>query len=135
VRTYTATIPAIRLNLPDKRGRRKRHDLIGCYVKCTRAQIRANVPRWARYCLWRDHVRLIIKGLPWPRGVDGARCKLTIKVYWGWGRRGDSVNVLKSLEDVFNKLIWSDDRDVAGQWMHPETDRDNPRVEIRLEVQ
>jgi hypothetical protein len=100
----------------------------------TRAQIFSRHPRWVRYCAWRDHVRLTIQLARWPTGLRGADCRLGLTVFWGHGRRGDSVNVLKSIEDVFSGWVWDDDRDVAGRWEHPETDKENPRVKLVLEV-
>lgn len=56
-------------------------------------------------------------------------------IFWPDRRRRDTDNTLKLLQDSLTGILWEDDRQVLPRVMDYEVDRENPRIEIELEVQ
>ncbi len=67
----------------------------------------------------------------WPMDAE---YRLTARMYFADRRRRDADNVVKSLADGCIGVLWADDHRVgiaADPW---QIDRDNPRVEMVVEV-
>lgn len=67
----------------------------------------------------------------WP--LDSEYC-VELGVYLPDARKRDIDNIAKCVLDALNGIAWRDDRQVANLHVTREIDRDNPRVEIRIEV-
>ena len=56
---------------------------------------------------------------------------------WVWfpdKRKRDSDNILKILQDSLTGIMWLDDRQVLPRVMDVGVDKENPRVELNVEV-
>jgi Holliday junction resolvase RusA-like endonuclease len=57
---------------------------------------------------------------------------LGVTVYWPDRRRRDLSNILKSIEDGCNRIVWDDDCQVTSIYVRGALDRERPRVEVRI---
>ena len=67
----------------------------------------------------------------WPRN---AAYRLEVAMYFPDARRRDADNVLKSICDAGNKLLWRDDTQVIETATLKRIDRDMPRIDVRVYV-
>ncbi|MFB5189054.1 RusA family crossover junction endodeoxyribonuclease [Alicyclobacillus fastidiosus] len=56
------------------------------------------------------------------------------RYYWGDRWRHDQDNPLKLLQDALTGVVWEDDRWVLPQVMDFDVDKQNPRLEIEIEI-
>lgn len=86
----------------------------------------------------RDYEKLVktIAGVHVPPGWPlDAHYRLHLRIFFPNRRTRDFSNVQKSVEDAMNKVAYHDDSQLVS--FGPQDaflDRDNPRVEVRLEV-
>lgn len=102
--------------------------------------VRWRVKGWSRWHAYREHVRYsAAPHVPkdWP-GADypKRRLDLTLRMFFPDLRVRDADNVEHGIVDALNGVLWQDDRwtTFCGIHMHPELDRENPRVELACEV-
>lgn len=67
----------------------------------------------------------------WPKG---ARYRLTVVAYFPDRRRRDGDNVIKSVQDACNGMLWVDDAQVVTSTITKAIDRARPRTEVTVEV-
>lgn len=67
----------------------------------------------------------------WP--LDG-RYQVKASIYFSDARTRDGDNVVKSLLDGANTILWNDDKQVAKRVTDDSIDRDNPRVEVTVTI-
>jgi Holliday junction resolvase RusA-like endonuclease len=67
----------------------------------------------------------------WP--LD-ARYRVTVEVHFPDKRRRDADNVVKSVLDGLNTILWDDDVQVKEHSCRVSIDRENPRLEVSVEV-
>lgn len=72
-----------------------------------------------------------IKGTRWPKD---ARYRVEITCHFPNDQRRDGDNVLKSVLDACNGMLWNDDVQVATSVTHRAVDRERPRLEVMVEV-
>ena len=60
---------------------------------------------------------------------------MRIWIFWPDNRRRDADNLIKLLQDSLTDILWQDDRQVLPRIMDFTVDKQNPRMEIELEVQ
>ncbi|GMA59713.1 RusA family crossover junction endodeoxyribonuclease [Alicyclobacillus fastidiosus] len=65
---------------------------------------------------------------------NGTKVALKVWYFWGDRRRHDQDNPLKLLQDALTGVVWEDDRWVLPQVMDFDVDKQNPRLEIEIEV-
>ena len=61
---------------------------------------------------------------------------MRVAIFWPDKRRRDADNLLKSVQDGISKsgVIWDDDCQCLPQVVCIEVDRENPRVEVEMEM-
>lgn len=70
---------------------------------------------------------------PRPR-FDSGPVELRLRFYPPDKHKRDMKNLTKLLTDAMEKLVYDDDYQIASlSWLRMEPDRDNPRVEIRVQ--
>jgi crossover junction endodeoxyribonuclease RusA len=67
----------------------------------------------------------------WP--MDAAY-RVEVVLYMPDKRTRDGDNVLKSIQDGANGVLWRDDRQVVETTVRKDLDRDDPRAEVVVEV-
>jgi Holliday junction resolvase RusA-like endonuclease len=67
----------------------------------------------------------------WP--MD-ASYRVEVVLYMPDRRTRDGDNVLKSIQDGANGVLWKDDRQVVETTVRKDLDRDDPRAEVVVEV-
>ena len=70
----------------------------------------------------------------WRCTPRGRKVVVRLWYYWPDRRRRDTGNAHKLLLDAMQGIVYADDVDVLPQVMGAEVDRENPRVEIEVEV-
>ena len=71
------------------------------------------------------------RGIAWPVACEYA---VAVRCCFPDARKRDADNVLKSVLDACNKLLWRDDVQVRRALTTREIDRDNPRTEVTVEA-
>lgn len=74
---------------------------------------------------------LHLRRITWPTDREYA---VTVRCCFPDARKRDADNVLKSVLDACNKLLWRDDVQVRRALTTREIDRDNPRTEVTVEA-
>lgn len=70
----------------------------------------------------------------WKVPEAGKKVILRMWMFWPDKRRRDQDNAIKLIQDALNGILWDDDRQVLPRVMDFSVDRENPRVEIEVEV-
>ena len=70
----------------------------------------------------------------WEVPEAGEKIILRYWVYWKNNQRRDTDNIAKLLQDSLTDVLYVDDRYVLPQAMDYSVDKQNPRLEIELEV-
>lgn len=66
------------------------------------------------------------------RPPDGERYEVVVVCYFADARRRDADNVLKSVMDSCNGVLWADDSLIARATVEKRIDRAEPRTEITV---
>lgn len=117
---------------------------IGGYIAMIRRQkqtTQAKHERWKRHCFEYLDAALMAEG--WDgMPVSSEGYKVTTACYFENRRHFDPLNVQKGIEDI---LVWrkgksskgtfyfKEDKNLAGEYMAPQYDRQNPRIEVTIE--
>jgi Holliday junction resolvase RusA-like endonuclease len=80
-------------------------------------------------CAWR--AQLALRGTAWRTDAVYA---LHLLVVFPDRRRRDLSNVVKSVEDGLNGVVWADDSQIAELHVVRDYSKDSPRVEVRVEL-
>jgi len=80
----------------------------------------------------RDYERLVSQyaALKWTREPTRARLFVSMRFYRETAHRCDLSNLVKSVEDGLQGIVFVDDEQIDELHIRREVDRDNPRVEV-----
>lgn len=70
----------------------------------------------------------------WKKKPIEGELEIDIKIYFGTKRDGDWDNFHKLSMDAMNSFVWKDDRQIKKATVEKFYDKDNPRLEIRVEL-
>jgi Holliday junction resolvase RusA-like endonuclease len=95
----------------------------------TPPKTRAYEARVKLLALQARQIAVVKSGIAWP--LD-AQYELVLVARWPDRRRRDISNVLKSIEDACNTVLWNDDSQIARVTMQGYVDPGRPAVEVRV---
>ena len=78
--------------------------------------------------------RAALSALEGPRWPLDARYRVECAIYTPDARARDCSNILKSVEDAMNEIVFNDDSQVIETATLKRIDRDDPRIDVRIYV-